>query len=149
MDGRLDDRNTASRKRLLAIAERLTDEELERSIDGLWTPAALLAHMAFWDRFVHARWQLAARTGSRMPSGLDDAVMELINGAALPQWTLLSPRRATDECLSAADQVDSLVASLDAALISEIVATGRERLVDRSLHRREHIHTIEAAFPAP
>jgi hypothetical protein len=39
------------------------------------------------------------------------------------------------------------VASLPEEAVSEIVPSGRERLVDRSLHRDEHLTTIEAAFP--
>jgi sulfur carrier protein ThiS len=37
------------RERLRALVNRMTDKDLERRIDGDWTVAALLAHLAFWD----------------------------------------------------------------------------------------------------
>jgi hypothetical protein len=37
---------------------------------------------------------------------------------------------------------------LDADVVEELVATDRARLVDRSIHRSDHLRTLEAAFPA-
>lgn len=147
MDPAFVERNRAQRERLWTIATRLSKEELARPIDGPWTPAALLAHVAFWDRFVHARWVQATRGESRMPQQIDDAVQDLINDAALPQWTRLPPGIAVEEALAAAEAVDTLIGSLDADIVAEVLAAGRERLVDRSLHRSEHLDTIAAAFP--
>ena len=53
-----------------------------------------------------------------------------------------------EECLSAAEELDGFLASLDVDVVEELIRDGRERLVDRSLHRGEHLETIEAAFPA-
>jgi hypothetical protein len=41
-----------------------------------------------------------------------------------------------------------LLAGVDAASVAEVVGEGRERLVDRSIHRAEHIRTIEESFPS-
>jgi hypothetical protein len=144
-----DERNQATRDRLRALGERLSDTDLARPIDATWTAAGLMAHVAFWDRFVHARWQLAAATGSRAPQPLDEALLDLINDASLRGWNAIPSRTAIDECLTAADELDRLVASLDPDLVDELVQDGRERLVDRSLHRGEHLETIESAFPSP
>jgi hypothetical protein len=105
--------------------------------------------MAFWDRFVHARWLLAASTGSRTPLHFDDALLELINDASLQQWTAIPPRTSVQDCLTAAVELDSLIESLEAEVVLEVVQERRERLVDRSLHRGEHLNTIETAFPTP
>jgi hypothetical protein len=144
-----DERNQATRERFRAIGARLSDTELARPIDPPWTAAGLMAHVAFWDRFVHARWELAASTGSRTPRSLDDALLDLINDASLRQWNAIPSRTAVDECLTAAGELDRLVASLESDLVDEVVREGRERLVDRSLHRGEHLETIESAFPSP
>jgi hypothetical protein len=80
----------------------LSDEELSQTIDPPWTAAALFAHMAFWDRFVRARWLLAATTGSRAPLPFDDALLELINDSSLQQWAVIPPRTAVQDCLAAA-----------------------------------------------
>jgi hypothetical protein len=92
---------------------------------------------------------LAASTGSRTPLHFDDALLELINDASLRQWAVIPPRTAVQDCLAAAAEIDALIGSLEADVVLEVVQTRRERLVDRSLHRGEHLNTIETAFPAP
>jgi hypothetical protein len=145
----IEERNRSAAERLRALGARLSDEELTRRIDPPWTAAALFAHVAFWDRFVHARWLFAASLGSRTPLPFDDALLELINEASLHQWDGIPPRTAVQDCLAATAEIDSLIRSLDADVVAEVVQERRERLVDRSLHRGEHLDTIEAAFPSP
>ncbi len=145
----IEDRNHAAVDRLRALGARLSDEQLTRLIDPPWTAAALFAHVAFWDRFVHARWLLAANTGSRIPLPFDDALLELINDASLQQWAVIPPRTAVQDCLAAAAEIDALIGSLEGDVVSEVMQERRERLVDRSLHRGEHLNTIETAFPSP
>src|SRR2546428_547890 len=53
--------------------------------DG-WTAAALLAHLAFWDRFAASRLEKYLRDREPM-AFLNDAFFEHINAAGLPQWT--------------------------------------------------------------
>jgi hypothetical protein len=144
----IEDRNRDAVDRLRALGARLSDQELTRVIDPPWTAAALFAHMAFWDRFVNARWLLAASVGSRTPLHFEDALLELINDASLQQWGVIPPQNAVRDCLAAAEEIDAFVRSLEADVVSEVVQEGRERLVDRSLHRVEHVNTIEGAFPS-
>jgi hypothetical protein len=54
---------------------------------------------------------------------------------------------AVEECLAAAGELDRFVAGVDEPIRAQVAAEGRDRLVDRSLHRGEHLRTIEAAFP--
>ena len=145
----IEERNHAALDRLRALGVRLSDEELSQTIDPPWTAAALFAHMAFWDRFVRARWVLASTMGSRTPLPFDDALLELINDSSLQQWAVIPPQTAVQHCLAAAAEIDGLIRSLEADVVSEVVQGGRERLVDRSLHRGEHLSTIETAFPTP
>jgi len=147
MGREIDERNRAAVDELRAIAARLSDDEFLRPIDPPWTAAALFAHMGFWDRFAHARWLQALETGSGVPLPIDDAPMELINQAALREWTVIPPRTAVEECLAAAETIDRFIGSLEDDAVSRVVLEGRERLVDRSIHRREHLDTIEGAFP--
>jgi hypothetical protein len=146
VDAKINVRNRGSRDRLRAVGTRLSEEELLQPIDPPWTAAALLAHVAFWDRFVHARWQHALETGDSLPVSIDDRAMELLNQAALPEWLAIPPRAAVEACLAAADDLDALLESLEDESISKALREGRERLVDRSLHRGEHLATIERAF---
>lgn len=142
------ERNRSSRERLRAIASALPDSELDGTIDNPWTAAALFAHMAFWDRFVFERWRLAAEKGDPTPVPEDNAVMDRINDASLKQWLAIPARLAVEDFLDAAAELEELIARLDATIVSELVVEGRERLVDRSLHRGEHLGTIERAFPS-
>ena len=141
-------RNRSSFERLREIGSGLSDAELVRPIDAPWTAAALFAHMAFWDRSVLERWRLAAERRDRTPVPEDNAVMDRINDASLRQWLAIPARIAVEEFLAAAAESEELISGLDATIVSEVVIEGRERLVDRSLHRGEHLRTIEGAFPS-
>ncbi|HEX6581191.1 MAG TPA: hypothetical protein VF195_10010 [Actinomycetota bacterium] len=52
-----------------------------------------------------------------------------------------------EECLSSAAALDAFVEDVADDVRGELAAEGRERLVDRSLHRADHLGTLEAAFP--
>jgi hypothetical protein len=142
------ERNRSSLERLRTIGSSLSDAELDRTIDAPWTAAALFAHIAFWDRFVLERWRLAAETEDRTPMPVDDGVMDRINDASVTQWLAIPARVAVEECLAAAAELEELISRLDPTIVSEVVIEGRERLVDRSLHRGEHLRTMEEAFPS-
>jgi len=141
-------RNRSSLERFRAIGSALSDEELDRTIDTPWTAAALFAHIAFWDRFVFQRWQLAAEKGEGTPMQVDGGVMDRINDASLRQWLAIPARIAVDEFIGAAEEAEELISGLDGAIVSELATEGRERLADRSLHRGDHLRTIEESFPA-
>jgi DinB superfamily len=143
----VDRSNRATTDRLRTLAGRLSDEELSHEIDPPWTASGLFAHIAFWDRFVLERWQLAAARGERTPMQVDDGLMNRINDAALDQWMSIPPRKAVDLCTAAAAAIDVFVAGIDAAVREALVSEGRERLADRSLHREDHLRTLEGAFP--
>ncbi len=145
-DETLNERNAASRARIRAIGGHVSDEALSRPFEGPWTAGALFAHIAFWDRLVLERWSRCRETGRGVPEGLDEAMFDLVNDAALPQWVLVPPREAVEECQSASDELDAYIGSLDEGSISEVVAAGRIRLVDRSLHRNEHLDALDAAL---
>jgi hypothetical protein len=148
MDGSgADERNRATTERLRALAGRVSDDDLARSLEPPWTTSALFAHIGFWDRFVMARWKLAVASGSRAPDRMDDTPQDLINDAALPGWLAIPPRAAVDECLAAAEEIDRFLGSLETDVVTELVRDRRERLVDRSIHRGEHLAVLESMFP--
>ncbi len=139
-------RNDASRERLRQLVARLSDDLIRRRIDDDWTVPAVLAHLAFWDRFVLERWARAEREGTLVPPVLDDAVQEMVNAAALPQWRELAPRVAAREALEAAAMVDEKIARLSAAAVEAVVHSGRLALIDRTAHRGPHLDEIERAL---
>jgi Mycothiol maleylpyruvate isomerase N-terminal domain len=130
-------RNAASRERLRDLVARLGEAELAHRLDG-WTVAAVLAHLAFWDRLALARWRQVER-------GLEfqhiDA--ELVNEAALAQWLAVPGREAAQQALAAAEALDREIVGLAPELIEAMLGQGLDRMVDRSEHRREHLDQIK------
>jgi hypothetical protein len=141
-----DERNAESRRHLADLATRLGADELGLEIDDTWTAGALLGHIAFWDRLVEARWRYAGESGTATPIGLDDELTDLINAAAIPAWRIVDPRRVAALVVSAAEDVDALIAGLPGPSVETIAREGRPRLLDRSLHRAEHLAAIEAVI---
>lgn len=122
-------RNRIDRERLRALTARLRPEDWRRPLAGGWTPAALLAHHAFWDRFVLSRWEQFARDGVLL--ALPDEVLELTNEAALPLWLALSGDQAPTLALAAAEQVDLAIEALPPRAVDLAIATGRPWLTAR------------------
>jgi hypothetical protein len=129
------------RQRLEALVQRLTDAELATTLNDGWTIAAVLAHLAFWDRRganLVSRWL-------QQGIGRSDADVDAINDAAKAQWLALPPRMAAQQAVEAARAID---AALDAApdLVEQIVAIGYPINPSRAVHRREHLDEIERAL---
>lgn len=138
-------RNRSDRERLRAFIARLRADDWGRSLADGWTPAAVLGHLAFWDRFVLARWRRFARDGAL--TTLPDEHLDLINEAALPLWLALPGDQAATLALAAVEEVDLAIEALPPSAVELAVATGRPAMVDRSLHRREHLEALERIVP--
>lgn len=135
--------NTAQCERLNALAARLADDDLLRPLGFGWTVAAALVHLAYWDRNREAtlkRWLASGDlvTSGSSPDPTNDAVFAL--SQAIP------PRAALKLAIEAAEAVDRLVAQLTSEQIAALESAGMGRMVNRSLHRREHLDQIEQAL---
>lgn len=104
-------------------------------LDGGWTVSALLAHLAFWDRFVFARWEDAERRGEILPPVIDDVVQELINTAAIEQWRSMQPSVAAQSALAAAQAIDEKIERMSPTAMEAAIDAERLGLIDRSGHR--------------
>lgn len=142
-DRSFDARNAAARERIRSLVADLGADDDARPLEGGWTPAALLGHLALWDSMVAGRWRLAARTGRLTPLDLADETADLVNDALLPTWRALNGADAAALALAAAGEVDEVLAGLPDEAIEAIEREGRPRLIDRSLHRNEHLDAIE------
>jgi hypothetical protein len=92
---------------------------------------------------VLARWTFALAAGTGTPSWLEDDFVEMINEAAIPEWTALPPREAAEMCLASAEAIDGFIAALGDDVVADVIREGRPRLLDRSLHRIDHLDTLE------
>ena len=140
--------NDEQRERLVALVDRLTAGDYTLEVMPGWTIGTLLAHLAFWDRLVIERWTQAIAADATIPLSLSDVLTDLINGASLAQWLAMPGPLAGRESIAAAEAVDAYVEGLEQARIAAAVEAGLGRLVDRSLHRAEHLDMIEAVLGA-
>jgi hypothetical protein len=136
-------RNRAARERLDALVARLGERDV--ALDDGWTIAALLAHLAFWDRLATTRLEKYLRD-REPPVFATDAMTELTNGAGMWQWKDTPLRVAAAQARDAAMAVDRLIETLPADALAALKALGRPGVLDRSEHRKQHIDQIERAL---
>ena len=136
-------RNRAARERLEAVIARVGDRDVVLS-DG-WTAAALLGHLAFWDRLAVARLEKHLREG-QPPVSAPDEVTDLTNAAGMRQWKETPVGLAGEQAREAAAEIDRLIETLPADKLDGLKALGRSYLIDRSNHRKEHLDQIERAL---
>src|SRR5919204_1344095 len=106
------------RRRLEALVERLSDQQLGQPMPDGWTVAGILAHLAFWDTraaLLIERW----RRGGIGPSEID---VDVVNDALKPQWLALAPRVAAEGAVHAARAADAALDACDEPLLEAIVA---------------------------
>jgi hypothetical protein len=143
--------NESSRARLRELAESMAPGDLaRRSGESDWTVGQLLGHMAFWDRFLAARWRAALAAGpGNQPIRFDHAVADQLNAGLPPTWDAFArtaPAAVVADLIEAAEEVDRLIASLPEGTPLAAILGERRSLLDRSIHRREHIATLERAL---
>ena len=146
-------RNEASLAGLRGLLGRLSAADLaESSGAGSWTVGQILGHLAFWDRFLASRWRAALAAGpGGQPTFLPHELADLINGGLPATWLAFAaaaPEAAIAETLSAAEEIDAIIAALPESAAIGVVLAERPALLDRSTHRREHVAEIEKALAA-
>ena len=142
MDGQdLVARNAASRQRLRDLVAPSSGHDRSPLVRS--AIATSLAHLAFWDRFVYARWNQAAERGLEAPPEIADAHTQLLNDAGFPQWRTIPFEDAARDALAVAETLDGLIERIDPQVAERLIAAGRGRLVDRSIHRNEHLDDLQ------
>lgn len=136
-------RNDESRRRLTAIAERIAAGDPTLRTVGDWPPATALAHLAFWDRFVAARWAHARAHGLSIPAAFPPNLGEMLNDAAAHAWGALPPAEVARLAVEAAEACDAAVADATPDQLAELEAAGMTRLAERSHHRAKHFDPME------
>lgn len=134
--------NERSLARLEEIVRRLTPADLERTLPDGWTVMAALAHLAWWDRYAAIVLRWWAAEGYQQPPD----IANLVNATALPEWRALPAAYVREEVPRAARAMDDAVAAAPPDLVERVVADGRARYFDRSIHRDAHIDQIESGL---
>jgi uncharacterized damage-inducible protein DinB len=138
--------NNSQRHRLIQLVARLSDADLAHPMPGGWTVATKLAHLAYWDQYALARLKTAQRSGFQVVSL--STQFDEINAAVRTLSEAIPPRAAAELAVAAAEAVDRLLETISPELRQSIAANGSDRLLNRSLHRREHLDQIEQAMQA-
>jgi hypothetical protein len=133
-------RNEQTRERLHALVGRLKPDDLDRSIGDGWTVKAALAHLAFWDRYAVALIDQWSVSGFKVDEGFSS---DIPNHAGLADWLAASPDYARATVIAAAQLADQRAADTPPSLADAIVRGGMPRVLDRSVHRIEHLDQIE------
>lgn len=131
--------NDASRQRLESFISSISAEDFYKTNPYGWTVAALLGHLAFWDRRVLVllrRWQ---------ERGVDESPVDpdMINDSIQAICLALEPRTAADLCLASAKETDAALAAISPELYEAIQASPNHYRFNRSLHRDDHMNEIK------
>lgn len=141
VDRSFEELNRASTRRIRALADRLSDAELQTRVGEHWTVAIVFAHLAFLDR----RAQYVLDETERAGRVVNPDYHIVVNDLSLPLWAAIPPREAARLCIEAAETLDRRLEAYPAGLL-ELVWAERKRYVVRADHRNEHLDEAEAAL---
>ena len=143
IDHSFKDLNRSSRERIRALAERLTDTEMQTRVGEHWTIGILFAHLAWWDQRVIHILEITEKNGALFALEIDTVVNDL----SLPLWSLIPPREAARLALETSETLDKRLEEFSPSLL-EAVYNHNKRWVIRALHRNEHLDEADAALGA-
>ena len=69
----------------------------------------------------------------------------VVNDVRLPVWREMAPREALEQAIETAEVLDWIVEELSSTE-AEVVSAQRYRVLDRSLHRSEHLDEVDGAL---
>ena len=142
MDKGYNERNRVQSRRLREL-RGLSDEDLLRPVGEHWTVGIALAHIQYWDGRAVGAIEAWRRHG--LPLTLWTEGEGVINDVRLPVWREVPPQEALEQAIRTAEALDRIVEDLSPEE-AVAVAAQRYRVLDRSMHRAEHLDDIEAAL---
>lgn len=136
------ERNRTELGRLRSLLAQLSDEELGLPLEGGWSVASTLAHLAFWDQravLLLDRWE-------KQGVGPSEMDVDILNRACLPQWLALAPRAAADLALKTAEAIDKKIETVSTEIFDWCLTNPDCPIaIVRANHRAEHIEQIQQA----
>ena len=135
------DLNRASRERIHALANRLTDGEMQTKVGEHWTVVIVFAHLAWWDRRIMYVLDMTEKDRKLFIPEIDI----FVNDLSLPLWAAVPPREAARIAIETCETLDKRLEEYDPSLLEEIFNYNK-RWVIRALHRNEHLDEADAAL---
>ena len=89
------------------------------------------------------RWQRADRLGQDIPDPLPEGLTDMVNEAVIGHWSAIPLQAAAELAERAAGEVDALIERLPDERVAVARERGFARLVERALHRDEHLDSLE------
>ena len=145
MDAGYTKRNRLQTQRLKDL-RRLSDEDLLCPVGEHWTVAIALAHIQYWDGRAVGALEAWRRHG--LPLTLWTDGEGVVNDVRLRVWSELPPREALEQAIRTAEVLDRIVEDLSSGE-AEVVSAQRYRVLDRSMHRSEHLDQVDTALGIP
>ena len=133
--------NRVSNERIRALAERLTDEEMQTKVGEHWTVSIVFAHLAWWDRRVMYVLDMTEKDSKLFIPEIDI----FVNDLSLPLWAAVPPREAARIAIETAETLDKRLEEYSPSLLEEIYNYNK-RWVIHALHRNEHLDEADAAL---
>ena len=133
--------NRESTERMRQIVNRLSDEELSKSIGSDWTISITLAHLALWDQRVIFVIESAKKNNKLHAPYYDYQLNDILT----PTLRAIPVREAARLAVTASEKLDNELEKCSFQLIEEMKEVN-ERLIDRSIHRNLHLDEIENAI---
>src|SRR4030095_1658318 len=112
-DSSYKDLNRLSRERIRALAERLTDEEMQTKVGEHWTVGIVFTHIAWWDRRVMYVLDMTEKNGKLFIPEIDI----FVNDLSLPLWAAIPPREAARLAIETAETLDRRLEEFPPALL--------------------------------
>jgi hypothetical protein len=131
--------NARESQRLRDFALRITDTQLALILPNGWTVSAAFGHLAFWDLRQLAVLKKWLKEGVKAVPIDADTTNEAVNGLA----NAIPPQATVALAVYAASLIDRELEKIPASLAGEMLNGGHERMLRRSLHRKEHLDKIE------
>ncbi|MCC6499908.1 MAG: DinB family protein [Anaerolineales bacterium] len=133
--------NRSSRERMRALAERLTDEQMQTKVGEHWTVGVVFAHLAWWDRRVLYALGMTEKNGTLFIPEID----VFVNDLSLPLWLAVPPRVAARIAIETSEALDKRLVEFPPGLLEEMYNYNK-RWVIRALHRNEHLDEADTAL---
>ncbi len=129
---------------MLQIIHGLSEEELSQPLGNNWSISVTLAHLAFWDqRVIHVIEN--AKKDKVLNAPLFD---DQLNDILAPILEAIPPAEAARMAVNIAGTLDGLLEDCPPELIDQMMLVNN-RLMERSLHRNDHLAQIESLKNKP
>jgi hypothetical protein len=139
------ERNDRERERMRVLVEGLSEDDLRFPVNGFWTVAGVLGHIAFWDARILSLADRMDRGEPFAPSDTEPEDVDWINDASRALIHAVAPGELARLALSIAEETDARVAAFPP---ERLHPTDPESPIYafRADHRGEHLDEVEAAL---